>query len=279
MPARNFTDSEEEQIAKIYLAGHSARAIACVYGLNHHISIVSALGRQSVKQRSPAERNRIYQLNPHVFDEIDNEGAAYWLGFLYADGCVRKRSLQVALKRQDREQLVKLKAFLASESPIKGTTVGASNTDRRYNQAFFLVTDQHLTSRLRQLGVVTDRPDHRPMIEQTPANLWHHLVRGYFDGDGSARKAPSIVFCGSKPLLTWIRDTVAQPADTNPNLTITKHIISDLYYLYFSGRKVALRVADYLYKDATVWLARKRQVIELWPQPQKRERDEWGKFM
>lgn len=264
MPARNFTDSEEEQIGKIYLVGHSARAIARAYDKSHHISIVAALERQDIEQRSPAERNRLYRLDPYAFDEIDNEHKAYWLGFLYADGCVHKRSLQVSLKREDKEQLIKLKSFLQSEAPIKNVKVGASNTDQKYKQALFCVTERHLAERLKTLGIVVSRPDHLSMVENTPVELYHHLIRGYFDGDGSARKSPSIVFCGSKSLLTWIRDTIAQSVDVNPHLTVTKHTIADLYYLYFSGRRVALRVADYLYEDATTWLARKKQVVDSW---------------
>jgi hypothetical protein len=278
MPGRNFTDAEEEQIGRIYLAGHSARAIARAYGKAHHISVVAALGRQGIKQRSPAERNRLYSLNPHVFDTIDNEHAAYWLGFLYADGCVHKRSLQLSIKRSDVEQLIKLKAFLESEAPIKNTLAKDGTSNKKHQQAFFLITDRHLTDRLRKLGVTIGRPDYRPMIDGVPCSLYNHLIRGYFDGDGSARKSQSLAFCGSRPLLIWIRDTVAQFADTNPDLAITKHSIADLYYLYFSGRKVALRAAEYLYRGATIWLARKRNVIDSWVLPQEMKRDERGRF-
>lgn len=280
MPRRNFTDSEEEQIARIYLAGHSARAITRAYGLSHHISIVAALRRQGIKQRSPAERNRIYKLNPCAFDKIDSEDAAYWLGFLYADGCVHRRSLQVALKEQDKEQLIKLKAFLKSEALIKHIKVRSSDTNvKKYKQVTFYVTDRNLSERLKALGIIAGRPDHRPMIKETPGELYHHLIRGYFDGDGSARKSPSISFCGSEELLAWIRHIIAQSAGTNPDLKITKHVTANLYYLDLSGRKQALRVAEYLYRDSTVWLARKRDVIDSWPEPQKRQRNREGRWI
>ena len=288
MARRNFTDSEEEQIAKIYLAGHSARAIARAYGKDHHISIVAALKRQGVEQRSPGERNRLYALNPHVFDTIDNELAAYFLGYLFADGCVsRNKTLGLGIKWSDKELLVGLKTFLESEAPIKSVFVCSSATqEKKYRQATFEATERHLASRLMELGIIAGRPSHEQMIKQTPPNLYNHLIRGYFDGDGSARKpnatrGGSIVFCGSKELMIWIRDLIAMQAGTNPRLKIQKHNTANLHYLYFSGTGVALKVARYMYKDATFWLARKKKVIESWPalKPRVIKRNEKGRFV
>lgn len=288
MARRNFTDAEEEQIAKIYLAGHSAKSIARAYGKSHHISIVAALKRQGVEQRSPGERNRLYALNPHVFDVIDNELAAYFLGYLFADGCVsRDKTLSLAMKWSDRELAVGLKLFLESEAPIKSIyTTGGFNVKKKCRQASFQVTERHLAKRLMELGIVTHRPDHMPMVENTSQKVYNHLLRGFFDGDGSARKpnstrGGSIVFCGSKELMIWIRDLLAGQVGTNPKLKIQKHVTVDLHYLYFSGTAQSLRIADYMYKDATFWLARKRKVIESWPKPKPRviKRNKKGQFI
>lgn len=288
MPGRNFTDSEEEQIAKIYLAGHSTRAIAKAYNKNHHISIVAALKRQGITQRSPSERNRLYKLNPHVFDVINNELAAYFLGYIFADGNVnRDKTLQFGIKHTDRELLEGIKSFLESEAPIRSIFVRSSETkEKKYKQAILSITERHLAKRLMKLGIIARRPDHMPMINNTPPELYNHLMRGYFDGDGSAKKTSvtrggCIVFCGSRDLMIWIRALMAKETDTNPNLKIQKHIIANLHYLYFSGTGQALKVTNYLYRDATFWLARKRKVVESWPALQGRHirRNKKGQFI
>jgi len=57
--------------------------------------------------------NRRYDVNHSFFEVIDTEEKAYWLGFLYADGCVRKTrsGSQVVLKLsiKDEEHLVMFK--------------------------------------------------------------------------------------------------------------------------------------------------------------------------
>jgi len=277
MPPRRFTDEEEACIAAIYEAGHSARAIARVYPVSHHTVIVSALRRQGIVQRSPAERNRLYQLNPHVFDKIDDEPSAYWYGFIYADGYVHHRSLSLSLKGSDYRHLERLRTFLQSTAPITRCKRGVR---KEYTTALLYVTHDHLADTLRRLGILPGRPEPQRICEFVPRGLFNHWLRGFFDGDGSARKRPALGFCGDPGLLAVIRKLLAEEVDTRPNLAITPHTVSKrTFYLTYSGRRVALRIADYLYKDATVWLPRKRKVIESWPEPTPRQRDEKGRWI
>ena len=54
-----------------------------------------------------------YNVNPLVFQKIDNEESAYWLGFIYADGCMCDGSrIQIMLKGSDYQHLEKMKIFL-----------------------------------------------------------------------------------------------------------------------------------------------------------------------
>jgi len=276
--SRNFSDAEEAEIAKIYQAGHSARAIARAYGLSHHISICSALERQGITQRPAPERNRLYSLNPHVFDMIDNEQAAYWWGFIYADGGVNRRTLTVHIKEQDMNHLELLRDFIQSESPIKKQIQRLNGYSKSYTRYAIDFTDRHVASRLRELGIIPNRPNPQKALYHLPAYMAHHWIRGYFDGDGSARKSPSIAFCGSNELLIWLREQFANEAETNPELAVTKHNKANIYYLYISGRIQALKVTEYMYRDATVWMPRKRKVIDSWPVPKERHRNTKGQW-
>lgn len=268
MPPRNFTDEEEEQIAKIYLAGHSTRAIMRAYKLPGKTSILGALRRQNVKQRSPAERNRLYQIDAHAFDVIDTEEKAYWWGFIYADGCIHKRSLTVTLKASDKNHLIKLKTFLKSEHPVKIVNRYIKG-NKAYKSAHYYATDRHLANRLRELGIVPKRGKFKQAITHLPKDLERHWIRGLMDGDGSVAmdsgsRGPSIGFCGSALMMNWIREILANNTGTNPDLSIQKHRIASLYYLSFSGNVVAHAVSDWLYQDATIWLSRKKKRVDNW---------------
>lgn len=263
-PRIKLNDQERWQIALIYQAGYSARAIARVYGMDKGV-VTRTLKKFGVKQRSLAERNRLYALNPRVFDRIDNEHAAYWWGLLYADGCVSRRSLVLALKWSDRDHVQRLGDFMQSESPIY----------KRYhpknkNNARIEFTDEHLVKRMRELGIVARRTEAEAIWKHLPGHLIWHWIRGYFDGDGSARKTPSITFCGQESLMKWIREVAARDAGTNPNLSVRKHKTAEIYYLYFSGRLQALKIADCMYQSATVFLPRKKTMIDSWPQQRTR---------
>jgi hypothetical protein len=277
---RHFTDSEEAEIAKIYKAGFSARAIARAYHLPGKQAIMGALRRQKVIQRSPAERNRLYKLNPHKFDAIDHEHKAYWLGFLYADGNVyRERTLKLSLKVADIRHVEKLRDFLESESPVK--TIQQKCAGKYYPQARVEFTDQHLAARLMNLGIVKGRPNFHPAIDSMPISLHSHFLRGFWDGDGGASRNPGsgINFCGHEDFLIWIRAYMSEHAGTNPNLKVSKHVTANLYYLVHSGRLQALKVFTVLFQDATVWLERKRERIESWPPIKPRSGKKKGQFI
>lgn len=283
MSPRILTDEEEAQIAAIYASGISARAIARVYGLSSHTFVAAALKRQRIQQRSPAERNRLYALNPYVFDNVDSEQAAYWWGFIYADGCVHKRSLIVIIKWDDRDHLARLREFMQSESPIKEIIANNPASFSPCHNAKIEFTDEHLASRLIELGILAGRTHPDRARNNMPHQSMRHWLRGFFDGDGSARKNPNggLGFCGSQELMLWIRKILSENVGTSPNIALSTVKHADIRYIRYSGRLQALKVADYMYNGATVWLDRKRSVIDSWPQKRGRlrlKRDEKGRF-
>ncbi len=54
--------------------------------------------------------------NIDIFNEIDTEEKAYWLGFLYADGCVMDNHIfKLTLSDQDEDHLIKFCKFIGYE--------------------------------------------------------------------------------------------------------------------------------------------------------------------
>src|SRR5271166_7037406 len=63
------------------------------------------------------------QLNHSIFETIDSEEKAYWLGFLLADGSIQVRKnvqkiVKLALAIEDKEHLEKFKKFVNSKLAI-----------------------------------------------------------------------------------------------------------------------------------------------------------------
>jgi hypothetical protein len=51
-------------------------------------------------------------LNQTFFDEIDIEEKTYWLGFLFADGCITTQS-RIALNLQEKDRAHEVKGGLS----------------------------------------------------------------------------------------------------------------------------------------------------------------------
>lgn len=262
MPARRFTDVEEEAIAERYRGGESLRSIGRGLGTDHTM-LANALRRRGAIQREAPERNRLYSLDAHTFDAIDSEAKAYWLGFLFADGNVSRRSLIVGLAGVDGHHLQYLADLCKSTAPV-----ALRDLPGGYKGARLELTDRHLAARLLELGIEPHRPRPLATMEAIPAALFRHWLRGFFDGDGSVkiRKGqPAASFCGNPVLLSAIRDHVADSLGGRGSLY--PHSKSAVWYLGFSGRKSCTALYDYLYVDATVYLARKRDRFLAIPTP------------
>lgn len=119
--------------------------------------------------------------NEHIFDVIDTEEKAYWLGFLYADGWVSKDdfTIELCLKEEDKEHLEKFKEFMECSNEIRFKPAKLGNSYR------IGMSSKHLHSRLNELGCTIQKslnleyPTHLNLGE-----LERHFIRGYFDGDG-----------------------------------------------------------------------------------------------
>lgn len=276
MAARNFTDSEEAEIAKIYLSGKSAKSIMRAYGLKYHISICDALRRQGVTQREKGDRNRLYKCNPHIFDSLNNEMSAYLHGFIYADGNVnRDKTLTISIANSDKAHLEKIKTALQTEAPVNTL----ENPGYGKFRAVLSYTERHLAKQLMDKGIIVNRPYPQLAFAAIPDDMFNHWLRGFFDGDGGAHKNIKISFCGSRPFLLILRTKLVEFCNIKPDLTIYQHRTKPTNYLSFHGRNVAFNVIDFMYKDATIWLERKRNVIDNWPLPQTRYRNEKGQFI
>ena len=81
-----FTKSIVEEIIKLYESGVSAKDIATKYG-TYNTSIRRVLLRNNIKLRDSSEAQASVKTNPFAEWET-KEAAAYWLGYLAADGCV-----------------------------------------------------------------------------------------------------------------------------------------------------------------------------------------------
>lgn len=121
-----------------------------------------------------------------VFDRIDSEEKAYWLGFLYADGSVSStiNNIELSLSAKDASHLEKYRQFLKATSPIKFSVVTVKG--KTYKRCRLTVSDKYFKERLIALGCMPRKTtilSFRKEIFASP-DLIYPFIRGYVDGDG-----------------------------------------------------------------------------------------------
>ena len=119
-----------------------------------------------------------------VFDCIDTEEKAYWLGFIFADGYISSRDngFELSLKGSDIEHLHKFNKFM--EHNKDNVKLGeAKNGDKTFLRCRWGITNKHLWNTLNNLGC-TPRKSLTLQFPNISEELEIPFIRGYFDGDG-----------------------------------------------------------------------------------------------
>ena len=193
-----------------------------------------------------------------LFDFIDNEEKAYWLGFLYADSyvCPKNSCITLSLAAKDKNQILKFSKFVSK--PIKNRTQKIH--EKTYPQFAVCFTSRHMSDKLSSFGIVPRR-NVILKLEIIPSYLLCHFVRGIFDGDGSissnAQKAwiGQFNICGNEEILAWIQERIG--------LTKTKLQQGiGVKYLKYKGINNLRIIYNFLYNNATIYLDRKKNVFE-----------------
>jgi hypothetical protein len=194
--------------------------------------------------------NRKYNFNQQFFENIDNEHKAYWLGFIVADGnvSVRKCGSTLSITSIDYDHLEKFKDTINHVGPIRAH--GEKNCYR------FEVHSIKIVSDLIKLGVVP-RKSRCTVVPHLSNDLVNHFIRGVFDGDGT------IGFYGDSWRLSIVSGNPQFIIDLKK--IITRNDIKGGYIshqksvdnLTFGGSCLPYKFANFIYKDANIYLDRK----------------------
>lgn len=195
-----------------------------------------------------------------VFDSIDTEEKAYWLGFLYADGNIHSTMniVSLNLKGSDYNHLEKFKLFLKASNNIIKTTIKVNN--KEYSVCKFSVCDKHFKNTLINLGCFPKKS----LTLKFPVlsifkeyNLVYPFIRGYVDGDGcltfSRNGRLSLSILGTKEFLEGICNMFP---DMFASIRKIKRLQTNVYTISNCGKN-ADKVTYKLYHNSTIYLDRK----------------------
>ena len=259
-PMPKATKEMKEEAAKLYKSGMNCPEIGKHFGGYKAGTIQEWLHGLNIELRHRGPKSKIK--NEDFFDVIDTEAKAYYLGWLMADGNTSvyngQYSIKVGMSPDDREIL---DGFMEAIQSTNKTLIKDNITKGKKHKCLYVsLTSRHMCESLFKLGVVPAKIGHEsfPDINES---MKPHFLRGFFDGDGMAscknnRKRTG--FISSTEMLLAIQDVLG----IEQKILHPPHVKMENVNYFHIGKKKSKILYNYIYKDATIWLKRKREVFD-----------------
>jgi len=245
--ANQYTKSEInlEAVQKYTNKQGTLNSIALEYSVSR--KILTRWVKQSGNTVLPKKQ---LEYDETFFQKIDSEEKAYWLGFIYADGCISDSNrFELSLALKDYSHLIKLGKLLNKEITKDNFRCRLSINNKTFGES------------LKNYGVIP----RKSLILKFPKTILPEFIssfiRGYFDGDGciyygkkdltSSSQAVSLI--GTGDMLT----TILKYTKIVVKLSHDARHHKDCYFIRIGKTKDIIKFLDYLYKDAEVYLDRK----------------------
>ena len=213
--------------------------------------------------------------NEHIFDEIDTEEKAYWLGFLFADGYINSGPLngefsykfELTLADKDIDHLRKFANFIGYNKSISKKVCKRNN--KEYKAVRISISSKHLWNTLNNLGCTPRKSLTLRFPEESifkEKSLIRHFIRGYFDGDGTLGvydyKVGEYTYhdkcvcsiLGTKAFLERLKEFFK--FDKTIKSAGSKNYPNNAFRITYTCKQ-ALEVSTILYKDSKIYLDRK----------------------
>lgn len=257
-----------ENIILMYKSGMSFRNIEKEIGIPHSTAerVVNQYIKDQpiqysliVEDKDKLIRHRKYIFNNSYFHTIDCEEKAYWLGFLYADGCITNDAVILTLQANDLKHLIKFRDSLENftKEPIYRAE---TNSYCLYFNSKEMINDlKHVGCMSRKTFILRF-----PTTNQVPTKFIHHFMRGYFDGDGCIYVNPnksgtnSVNIVGNKNFIDEYKRTLFESINKKNDIKY-RFYNNNIVSFTLGGNIQIKKIYNFLYKDATIFLDRKQE--------------------
>jgi hypothetical protein len=222
-----------------------------------------------------------YEFVENYFEVIDNGNKAYWLGFLFADGCIMEMKLpsgktipqtvQISLGIKDIEILYK---FMKDIDLQKNIYIGTATYDKGRESSQYCrlqIGSSKMCSDLISYGCIPRKTHKLEFPNNLPTEFINDFIRGFFDGNGSVFYSERIQF-DKRRNKSYIQKKFGCGFDsTYKFLEVLKYYLElnniktgeiskghgEIYRLEFGAKESIVNFFRYIYEDADIYLERK----------------------
>jgi hypothetical protein len=194
-------------------------------------------------------------LNIDYFKEINSNDKAYWLGFICADGNIKKNNNKVTLVSKDLEVIKGFKEAIGAEYAVGKIKNFDKRTNKIYTGYSIQISNKLFGAHLINLGITSNKTN---VLEFPKINekYYSYFIAGLFDGDGSIRmcgknnEALHISLISTNEVLMFIKNYIFNKFNVKPKyycrVTKNKPNVWRMN-LYFD----AFKFLEFIYGDNT----------------------------
>lgn len=262
MPVK-VSEELEKEICRIYVE----EKIGCSL-ISKRLGTSESTVRRVVRRNGIEIRGRQLRFDNTIFDSIDTEEKAYWLGFIFADGWVanikeekRNFAFAINISKKDLDHLRKWNKF----SGFRGDNIKFQEEKRDngkvYEKCRWQISNEHFWNVLNSYGCHPNKTQSLDFPDESifkDKSLIRHFIRGYWDGDGSvthhADGRPKASVCGTEEFLTKLCNYLPE------RLRLYSTSTPFLFTVETTGPK-AMKILHYLYDNSTVYMDRKKNLF------------------
>jgi hypothetical protein len=258
----SFKNLPEPQIIQMYSDGYSLRELAILFLVDRGV-IKKRLQSNGIELRSLSEANRIYSFDENTFEKVNSHDKAYWLGFIASDGSIYENALKIGLSFKDFAHLEKFRAFMKSTHPIH--TYFPILKGKTYKSCEISLRSDKLIQDLAKLNLSNNKSK-----TLTPSKIENKYLNSYIlgiiDGDGcfhvDKKGQMKLNVISSLLMCQFIMATLVKNCDITQTKIVAEKRSPGMHYCYFGGNTKIRSITDFLYRDAQVWLDRKRTIVK-----------------
>lgn len=210
---------------------------------------------------------RTMPINDFYFDEIDSEDKAYLLGFLIADGCIREEkrkngniSYRICFSNsvEDKEAIELLHSQICSKASLTIDNQSTTHTTRKDRYTLQWTSPHMVDVLMNKYKIMPHKTyDSEFSIPEgvIPENMWRHLIRGFFDGDGHCGPYEISFIFTSIPFMNQI---LRYFKDFNIKIYEVQGKTMTYYkVVVHGGKKIISFTKDFFYTNSKYYLKRK----------------------
>lgn len=259
-----LTNLEKEYIIKEYSFGKKITQLIKETKRSKS-TINKVINNSNLVKRTRHFEKRKHFFNFGFFKNIDTEAKAYFLGLMFADGTISRNQnyATISLQEEDIDILLKFKDNIN----FTGDLSYIEREKPRKNMYRLNLGSNEFVKHIEDKGCVYNKSKllEFPSRNIIPDKLMNHFIRGYLDGDGCIAKYKNnliVTFVSTKLFIEGLKEYF-KSIGFNFGSISQRNNSKGTYCLYFGGNNSAKKILEYIYKDSTIFLLRKKKKYDI----------------